>query len=737
MSPQISLGTATSNVITGITSAAQAIADIRNGKWGDQVAAVRAATGDERAELKRRLPAIIWSGTFSRRATSGLIQHSGLICADIDKVPDRLKELANIAWHDPHVVAAFVSPTGTGLKIVFRTQSFDSVREHVASHYRATVDEAAKDVARLCFVSHDPEAFYNEEAEPLPTVELRPTATKTAPMVLTALGATASRAEIATRLLGSIEWESSTTGFCRCPGEHLHTGRNGPKDCMVMLDGVPTLKCFHDSCTGIVGGVNHELRSQIGKLEPSLSAAADTARADIASHFKNDIGYGDAFVERHAKTVRFCADEKLWLVFDEVNGWRRDNTGHIKSMAADFARELYRDALSRAVTMEPDEGKRIIASVASLGNKKRIEPALSFAACNHTIVVTSEQLDADPFLVGVENGVVNLRDGSFQQHRHDHLVTRRLAVTYDPTATAPNFERFLAEVQPDAEMRAFLQRLSGYGITGETRDHVLPFHYGVGANGKGTFLEHTMLKLTGTYGAKLTDSLVYASDRGHLPHLELANLCGKRFCLGEENTDGGKLNEALLKSITGGDRQKGRFHYGNFVEYFPTYKIALVGNHKPRITGTDDGIWRRFLLVDWPVQIPTERRDGKLKDRLAAEMPGILNWCIAGAITWQAQGLNPPAACTAATAEFREKSDVLVEFITECFDQDAESYATKSGTYEAYQKWAEQQGLKRHETHTKRTLSFQLVNRGWLEGKGGHLNCHIWHGWRLKTIVQD
>lgn len=737
MNPQVSLGFATSNAITGTTSAAQAIADIRDGKWADQVAAVRTATGDERAELKRRLPAIIWSGTFSRRATSGLIQHSGLICADIDKVPDRLKELAITAWNDQHVVAAFVSPTGTGLKIVFRTDSFDSVREHVASHYRAVVDEAAKDVARLCFVSHDPEAFYNEEAEPLPAVELRPTANRTAPMVLTAPGAAASRAEIATRLLGPIEWADPTTGFCKCPGEHLHTSPNGPKDCMVMLDGAPTLKCFHSSCTGIVDGVNHELRSRIGKLAPSPAAAADTTRADIVSHFKNDIGYGDAFVERHCKTVRFCADEKLWLVFDELNGWRRDTTGHIKSMAADFARELYRDALSRAVTMEPDEGKRIIASVAALGNKKRIEPALSFASCNPAIVVTSEQLDADPFLVGVENGVVNLRDGSFQQHHHDHLVTRRLAVSFDPNATAPNFERFLAEVQPDAEMRTFLQRLSGYGITGETRDHVLPFHYGVGANGKGTFLEHTMLKLTGTYGAKLTDSLVYASDRGNLPHLELANLCGKRFCLGEENTDGGKLNEALLKSITGGDRQKGRFHYGNFVEYFPTYKIALVGNHKPRITGTDDGIWRRFLLVDWPVQIPAEMRDGKLKDKLADEMPGILNWCIAGAIAWQGQGLNPPQSCTAATAEFRQKSDLLVEFISDQFDQDADGYCTKGETFSAYQAWADSQGVGRADKLSKRELGNALIVRGWKEGRSVRENSHCWYGWRLKTIILD
>lgn len=164
---------------------------------------------------------------------------------------------------------------------------------------------------------------------------------------------------------------------------------------------------------------------------------------------------------------------------------------------------------------------------------------------------------------------------------------------------------------------------------------------------------------------------MYASDRWHLPHLELANLCGRRFALGEENAESGKLNEALLKSITGGDRQKGRFHYGNYVEYFPTYKIALVGNHKPRIDGTDDGIWRRFLLIDWPVQIPIERRDPMLKDKLAAEMPGILNWCVAGARAWLADGLNPPESCKAATAAFRQGSDKLAEFLAEHVEADA------------------------------------------------------------------
>jgi len=460
-----------------------------------------------------------------------------------------------------------------------------------------------------------------------------------------------------------------------------------------------------------------------------LNEPADT-RAPEAEHFKSDVGYADAFVHRHADSIRYVADEKRWLVFDDETGWHRDDSGRVKSLFADYARELYRWAVSKALDMDPDAGKRIIASMAALGNLKRINAALALAECNPAIVVRAELLDADPFLVGVENGVVNLRDGSFQPHSREHLVTRRLATLFDATATAPTWERFLAEVQPDPAMRGFLQRLAGYALTGEIREHVLPFHFGCGANGKGTFLEYALLRLAGSYGAKLTDSLVYASDRGHVPHLEIANLCGRRFALGEENAESGKLNEALLKSITGGDRQKGRFHYGNFIEYLPTFKVALVGNHKPRIDGTDDGIWRRFLLVNWHVQILKEQRDAELKDKLAAELSGILNWCIEGTRQWLASGLNPPESCLVATDDFRRASDSLNDFIAENFEADPEGYCTKADAFSEYQRWTRQQGIDR--PMSKRGLGIQLANRGWQEFRFGKERTQSWAGWRRR-----
>jgi predicted transcriptional regulator len=177
MNDSISFGRATSNAITGHTSPVAAIADIQSGKWGEQIAALRKAIGDEADRLKRTLPAILWTGKFTSRKNGGIENFSGYLCADIDKVPKRIGELHDTARSDRHAAAAFVSPSGTGIKIVFRVpvaadakqhqQNFNAVRAHVAKIYNAAVDEAAKDVARLCFVSHDPAAFFNAEAVPL------------------------------------------------------------------------------------------------------------------------------------------------------------------------------------------------------------------------------------------------------------------------------------------------------------------------------------------------------------------------------------------------------------------------------------------------------------------------------------------------------------------------------------------------------------------------------------------
>lgn len=467
---------------------------------------------------------------------------------------------------------------------------------------------------------------------------------------------------------------------------------------------------------------------------PDLEAETPQAAEPVDIHFKNDVGYADAFAERHRDRIRFIPEEGTWLIFDPTRGWHRDRSGEVEALAAEFARELYLKALEEAKTLDPREAHGRIQSAAALGNKKRITPALSIAQVNPALVTHSEELDRDPYLLGTLNGVIDLRDGTFRPHSPAVMVTRSVSCNYDPAAKCPTFLRFLEEVQPDPEMRAYLQRLTGYTLTGNIGEHLLPFHYGVGANGKGTFLEQTLFKILGTYAAKITDSLVYSNPRGSEPHLEIAGLSGIRFALGEENEDGGNLNERLLKSMTGGDRQKGRFHYRPFFEFNPTAKIHLVGNHRPKIVGRDDGIWRRFRLVEWSIKIPEECRDLHLDQKIAAEFPGILNWLIEGALALGDRGTCPPSAVTAATDRFRKDSDDFGAFLRDKTVEDPEGIITKAELYDLYKEYCDEQEIREVYRYSKKKVGKIIFERGYDEGTL-HQTKEVWRGIRAKKMT--
>jgi len=454
-------------------------------------------------------------------------------------------------------------------------------------------------------------------------------------------------------------------------------------------------------------------------------------------HFKSDVGYADAFAGRFAGRIKFVPQEGRWLVFSPARGWHRDNANEVDAMAADFARELFQDACRRAAGLDPKAGQTIIDTAARLGDRRRIAPALELAKSNRNLVVDIADLDADPLLLGVRNGIVDLRDGSFRRHSPEVLVTRSCACDFDPNADCPLFKSFLAEVQPDPEMRAYLQRLFGYSITGLMGEHILPFHFGTGANGKGTFLEQTILKLVGDYGRKITDGLIYLSNRGNSkPDLEIAGLVGVRFALGPESPDGGSLNERLLKDLSGGDRQKGREHFQNFFEFWPTAKIHLVGNHRPKISGRDDGIWRRFRLVDWPVKIPDERKDHGLKDRLEPEFAGILNWLIAGALALGKQGTRPPEGVMIATEKFREDSDAFGDFLREKTIRDPAGRISKAELFGLYKSYCEEQEIQPRYRYNKQFVGKLMLERGFEDAKstGG---ARLWLGLRKGDCPAD
>ena len=261
---------------------------IKQGRWRKQIERIRAtynngSTNPRKAidPLKKKLPGFTVSGRFAHRDKEHLIEHSGYICADLDKLGDRISRVQSDLRKSPHLSFMFRSPSGDGLKAGFKTSadaarhgdSFRAIEKHVLTLTGVRVDASGKDPARLCFVSYDPNTEVFERAsaiEPLPP-EKKPKRTDSGAINLS------ERQHIAADLLGNIDWQSETRGYIDCPGINLHTTGDGERDCEIHLDGAPTVYCFHDSCRSILDGINHELRSRVGKAEPVKAESADDA----------------------------------------------------------------------------------------------------------------------------------------------------------------------------------------------------------------------------------------------------------------------------------------------------------------------------------------------------------------------------------------------------------------------------------------------------------------------------
>lgn len=251
-------------------------------------------------------------------------------------------------------------------------------------------------------------------------------------------------------------------------------------------------------------------------------------------------------------------------------------------------------------------------------------------------------------------------------HARDQMLTKIAPVEYDPDAKCPRFDAFLRQIQPDRHMREFLQRWFGLSMTGLPYQG-LAFFFGDGANGKSVLVD-AVAKIIGPYSASIRIESLTGSNRrsGSDATPDLIPLMGARFVRTSEPDLGQKMQEGTIKQLTGGEPISVRPNYGEFIDIIPFFKLTMSGNHKPDIRGTDDGIWRRIMLVPFDVQIPENERDEKLGEKLWAERNGIFNWLIDGLLSYLTMGLAPPEDVTAATKEYREESDPIGNFLKTC-----------------------------------------------------------------------
>ena len=272
------------------------------------------------------------------------------------------------------------------------------------------------------------------------------------------------------------------------------------------------------------------------------------------------------------------------------------------------------------------------------------------------------------FLLNVENGTIDLRTGKLRPHQREDLITRLAPVKFLPGAKCPTWLRVLDEIFAgdtglDSLLEDALRRLP------DRRRHRIRFcrfSTGPGANGKTTILT-VLLEILGPDYAIVAPPGLLTLKKGERHPTELASLFNKRLVVDSETAEGAQFNENLVKQLTGGDKIRARRMREDFWEFSPTHKILMCTNHKPEIRETKNAIWRRVKLVPFNVTIPEDQQDARLPDRLRAEYPGILAWCVEGCLDWQELGLEIPPAVEDATKEYRRESDVIGEFLgSEC-----------------------------------------------------------------------
>jgi putative DNA primase/helicase len=402
----------------------------------------------------------------------------------------------------------------------------------------------------------------------------------------------------------------------------------------------------------------------------------------------NDTDRAQRFAKKYANELKYVQAWKQWLLWNGVR-WVPDEDGAVFRKAQEIPKLLLKEA---AEIDDDDRRKKAAGAAIRAGDRSKLEAMIKLAECQSGIAASPTLFDSNPFLLGVSNGVVDLRTGEFRPARREDYIIKQAGTAYDPAATCPTWEKFLSRVLSDnPELLSFIQRAFGYTLTGNISEQCLFFPYGTGQNGKSTFME-CLQQLLGGYGIKATTGLYTLNRYGSEPLTEIARLVGTRLVTGSETEEGAKLAESRVKDITGGDTLTGRELYCSAFNFKPTHKLWIYGNHLPDIRGNDHGIWRRIKLVPFEVRIPEEEKDPELLKKLLQEIPGILNWGIKGCLDWQKQGLRAPQMVIEATSEYREEEDEIGEFLAQCCCVGGR--VERAALYGEYLTWTRNCGIK-------------------------------------------
>ena len=403
----------------------------------------------------------------------------------------------------------------------------------------------------------------------------------------------------------------------------------------------------------------------------------------------------DALVELHGSSLRYSPDHQRWLTFTDQAGWRFDE--HESAMQARAIATLrHLEVLTpgdpnkriekRFQTTRRSRARRMLA----LGTMKSI---VTIASRYPAVSCPNSSIDARPELLGTPNGVVNLRTGNLLPFDQSEIVTRRTAVAYNPMAKCPRWERFLVEVLgDDRSVQDYFHRLVGYLLTGETRQHQMWLFVGNGSNGKSTLIATIMKMMGAEYSQQAAESVLLAKMNSGAASSDLLRLKDVRCAMLSETGVGQSLHEERVKSLVSADTITARGLYKEFEQFIPQAKFVLATNHLPVVRGSDQGIWRRLVVVPFLAQFEVGT-DVTLDLDLEAELEGVLAWAVRGATLWYANGPAPvPAAWEAATNGYRAEQDAIKAFLDERAVVEKGLFVGATEFYNDYRVWCADDG---------------------------------------------
>jgi putative DNA primase/helicase len=446
-----------------------------------------------------------------------------------------------------------------------------------------------------------------------------------------------------------------------------------------------------------------------------------------------DLGNAYRLALASDENVHYDHESRKWIIWNG-HRWAVDSTGEIYRIAKKTVQGILLEA---ALMDDADIVKRLLAHELKSESARALNAMISLAQSEKGIPKRLTDFDREPMLLNCLNGTLDLQTGKMRQHCRADFLMKATPVAYDPGAICPHWNQFLKVITDgNVDLVAFLRCAAGYSLTGDISEHVLFLLYGRGANGKSVFLE-TLRYILGDYAATAEfESFMVAKNRPI--RNDLARLRGSRFVVATESELGQRLAENVIKQMTGSDTVTARFLYSEHFEFRPEFKLWLATNHRPRIVGQDDGIWRRIRLIPCPVSISKDQQDHHLADKLKCEASGILNWALGGLADWLDEGLREPEAVEKATSDYRQDQDTVNAFLhTQCI-QGSELEARAYEVYLAYKNWASEVG---EWPVSKRDFANALNDRGYKKVKIGQRvgksSGAYWKGMSLARVPED